>query len=83
MSDLARALLDEIAADPKAIERLRELIGPPRDDGHWIGAHEAAEYLGCKPQRIYNLVNERRVPHARDGSRLLFRRAELDEWVKS
>jgi hypothetical protein len=49
MSDLARALLDEIAADPEAIERLRELIGPRHDDGRWIGVHEAAEHLSCKP----------------------------------
>ena len=27
MSDLARALLDELAADPVALDRLRELVG--------------------------------------------------------
>jgi hypothetical protein len=28
MSDLARALLDELAGDPAALERLRELVAP-------------------------------------------------------
>jgi excisionase family DNA binding protein len=83
MSDLARALLDEIAADPEAIERLRRLLGARHDDGRWIGVHEAAEHLSCRPQRIYDLVHQRRIPHERDGSRLLFRRPELDKWLKS
>jgi excisionase family DNA binding protein len=80
MSDLTRALLDDIACDPSAVERLRAIVGP-RDNGHWIGVREAAEHLGCKPQRIYDLVSQRRIPHERDGSRLLFKRADLDRWL--
>ena len=34
MSDLARALLDELAADPVALERLRELVGVAEDLRH-------------------------------------------------
>jgi excisionase family DNA binding protein len=32
MSDLARALLDELAGDPAAVERLRELVAPVPPD---------------------------------------------------
>ena len=73
---LARALLDEIAADPEAVARLRELadVGPEP----WVGVAEAAAHLACKPQRIYDLVHQRAIPYRKDGSRLLFRLSELD-----
>lgn len=83
MTDLARALLDEIAADPVALEQLRELVGV-HDDGPeaWVGVEQAAAHLGCKPQRIYNLVHDRVIPYRKDGSRLLFRLSELDTWLE-
>ena len=39
---------------------------------------EAAEYLRCKPQRIYDLRSSGRLPRHGDGSRVLIRRADLD-----
>ena len=75
---LARALLDEIAADPEALARLRELTGGDAVEA-WVGVEQAAEHLGCKRQRIYDLVHADRIPHRRDGTRLLFRLSELDE----
>jgi excisionase family DNA binding protein len=81
VSDLARALLEDLAGDPVALKRLRELAG----DGHtaepWVGVERAAEHLGCKRQRIYNLVSDGAIPHRKDGSRLLFRLSELDAWL--
>jgi excisionase family DNA binding protein len=41
----------------------------------------AADFLACKPARIYALVSAKRIPHHRDGSRLLFDRAELRAYV--
>jgi excisionase family DNA binding protein len=82
VSEIARAFLEEIAADSEALAKLRDLIGVEQHhDDAWIGVPEAAAHLGCKPQRIYDLVGQRRIPHAREGSRLLFRRRDLDEWV--
>ncbi len=81
MSELARALLDDLAGDPVALERLRELAGDDRRPEPWVGVQQAAEHLGCKPQRIYDLVHQRAIPHRRDGSRLLFRLSELDAWL--
>jgi excisionase family DNA binding protein len=49
----------------------------------WIGVAEAAEHLHCKPQRIYALVHQGRLRPERDGSRLLFKRSELDVWLQS
>ena len=38
---------------------------------------EAAELLRCRRQRLYDLTSQGRLPCLRDGSRLLFRRADL------
>jgi excisionase family DNA binding protein len=52
------------------------------EDEPWIGVKDAAEHIGAKPQRVYDLVSQERIPHARDGTRLLFRRSELDGYLK-
>jgi excisionase family DNA binding protein len=49
----------------------------------WLDVGEAAEYLRCTRKRIYDLVSQSRLPVHRDGSRLLFRREELDEYVRA
>jgi excisionase family DNA binding protein len=66
---LAEAVANRIAE--------RSLSEPER----WIGVEEAASHLACPKSRIYDLVSARRIPHERDGSRLLFRRSDLDQWV--
>jgi len=46
---------------------------------------EAARHLGCKRQRIYDLVARRQasaIPHRKEGARLLFRLSELDRWIE-
>jgi excisionase family DNA binding protein len=67
------ALADRVAALVAA------RLGPSH--GAWIGVREAADYLACKPQRIYDLVSQGRLPHRRDGRRVLFRRADLDRYL--
>ena len=52
----------------------------------WVGVGEAAAHLGCKPQRIYDLVCRRAssgIPHAKEGGRLLFKLSQLDRWIES
>lgn len=80
MSDLARVLLDEIAGDADALQRLRELVGG-EPAAAWVDVKGAAAHLACKPQRIYDLVHTDRIPHHKEGSRLLFRLTELDDWL--
>jgi excisionase family DNA binding protein len=48
----------------------------------FVGVPEAAEHLGCRPHRIYDLVHQRLIPFHKEGSRLLFRRSELTDWVE-
>ena len=86
MSDhLAEALLDSL--DDLALERLAERMRPhlraePEEDG-FFDVKSAASFLDCPSSRIYALVSARRIPHHRDGSRLLFDRGELRTWVRN
>lgn len=48
----------------------------------WMDVGESAEYLRCKPQRIYDLVSQARLEHRKDGRRLLFRRSWIDEYLE-
>jgi excisionase family DNA binding protein len=54
----------------------------------WIGVEQAAAHLACPKSRIYRLVSQSRdtrranpLPYEKDGSRLLFRRSDLDRWL--
>jgi excisionase family DNA binding protein len=75
-------LVDDIAE--RVALRVAELLAgqlAPADRSPWLDVGEAAEYLRCKPKRIYDLVSQRRIPVHRDGSRVLFRREELDAYL--
>lgn len=80
--DLPAELVEEIAQ--RAAEILAERQPSTAENGSpWLaGASAAADYLGCPASRIYALVNARRIPFEKDGSRLLFDRRELDEYIR-
>jgi excisionase family DNA binding protein len=78
-------LVEEIAARAAAILASQR---PQLPDDTWLDAEAAARYLGYGEdrarrgrQRIYDLVSQRRLRFAKDGSRLLFRRAWLDAYA--
>jgi excisionase family DNA binding protein len=49
----------------------------------WLrGAEQAANYSDCPPSRIYDLVARGQLKHAKDGSRLMFRKEWLDEAIE-
>jgi excisionase family DNA binding protein len=48
----------------------------------WMKPEEAAAYLRCDKQRLYDLVHQDRIPHEKEGGRLLFNRAQLDDYVR-
>ncbi len=83
---LAAALLAEL--DDEALDvladRLLERVAGRLDQTApaWLDVTGAAEHLSCPRSRIYALVSARRIPFHKDGSRSLFDRAELDEWVR-
>ncbi len=71
-------LVEQIAKRAAALVRTLQLVEPES----WLDVPEAAGHLACPTSRIYALVSAGRIPHHRDGSRLLFRRLELDSWVE-
>lgn len=85
-ASLAAALLAEL--DDSALDALADRLTsrvadrvqtrPPA----WLDAPGAAAHLACPVSRVYALVSARRIPFAKDGSRLLFDRGELDAWVR-
>ena len=89
MSSLTTALLAEMSESD--LDQLAELLAPrlaPRltdttTRTGWLDVDQAAEHLACPKSRLYALTSTRRIPHQRDGSRLLFDRNELDEWVRA
>jgi excisionase family DNA binding protein len=88
MSALSAALL--AALDDADLDALAERLAPRLTDRlslvssstAWLTVESAAEHLSCPKSRIYALTSARRIPHHRDGSRVLFDRHELDAWVR-
>ncbi len=76
-------LLDAVAERVAGLvlDRLAAVV--PAASSPWLDVAEAAGYLCCKPRRLHDLVSQGRVPHYREGGRLMFRRDELDEWLTS
>lgn len=66
---------EDVAALAKRIGRHLER---PADGDRLYTAHEAALYLRCDVQRIYDLRRLGKIDVERDGRRLLVRRRELD-----
>jgi excisionase family DNA binding protein len=76
--DLPPELIETIA------QRVAEIL-TEHQNGHepdaYLDVPGAAEFLACPTSRIYSLVSAKRLPVHRDGSRLLFDRAELRAYV--
>ncbi|MEJ7655669.1 MAG: excisionase family DNA-binding protein [Thermoleophilaceae bacterium] len=76
--ELPPELLEHLAERAAGI--VAERLEPESEP--WIGVVEAAEHLDCPRSRVYALASASRIPLERDGSRLLFKRSQLDEWVR-
>lgn len=89
MNTLAASLLAEL--DDDALDQLAKQLAPrlaALGQDHdttsaWLDVNDAAKHIACPRSRLYALVSARRVPHHRDGSRLLFNANELDEFVRA
>jgi excisionase family DNA binding protein len=90
MSDLGRALVDQLGPDDleQLAERLapylRPVDPPPVDDG-WLTTKTAAAYLGMSVNALHKATAERRIPFSQSGpgARCYFRRADLDDWRRA
>ena len=73
-----------LAIPPELVEavahRAADLLAEqrPAEIEPWLNVEQAAEYLACPRSRVYDLRRQGRLPCRKDGSRLLFRRPDLD-----
>jgi excisionase family DNA binding protein len=47
----------------------------------YLTVSEAADFLRCSRQRVYDLLSARRLTRHKDGSRVLISRVELDAYL--
>jgi len=73
--ELVEALAERVA------DLLAERLPAQRGPAPWLDVDGAADYLACKPHRVYDLVAEGRLRCAKDGRRSLFRREWLDDYL--
>lgn len=80
---LAITLPDELVEAIAA--RAAELLATraTEEPAGYLDVAGAADFLACPTSRVYALVSAKRIPHHRDGSRLLFDRAELRDFVNN
>jgi excisionase family DNA binding protein len=67
----------------EAAERVAAVVAAPAEPAPWVGVADAAQHMDAPASRVYALVSAGRIPHERDGSRLLFRRSDLDKWMRN
>jgi excisionase family DNA binding protein len=77
----------EVAFPPEFIEAVAARVAVilaerPTAPEPWVGVEDAAGHLACPRSRIYALVSAGRIPHRKDGARVVFRCSELDEWLE-
>jgi excisionase family DNA binding protein len=61
----------------RAAELVLEELEVSSSVSPFLSVEEAAEFLRCKPQRIYDLRSQGRLSRLADGSRVLVSRDEL------
>jgi len=81
IAELDERTLDELAE--QLAPRLLSLLDAAVQSTGWLDVEQAAAHLVCPKSRLYALVSARRIPFHKDGSRTLFRREELDAWVRN
>jgi len=72
---LAPRLADELA--PRIAEELARRAAP------FVTVDEAAGYLRCGRQRVYDLLSSGRLSRHKDGTRVLVSRMELEAHVNA
>ena len=48
-----------------------------------LSPEEAAKYLGFSVNYLYRLCKEKKIPHVNYGRHIIFRKADLYEWIGS
>jgi hypothetical protein len=79
--NVADELVERIAH--RAAELMAEQSGEPVEEGWLRGAEKIAAYIDSPRSRVYALASARRIPIHHDGSALIARRSDLDQWLRA
>lgn len=52
-------------------------------DDRWLTVEEICEYLSVTNETVYKWIEQQQMPGHRVGRRWMFKKAEVDAWVKS
>jgi excisionase family DNA binding protein len=52
-------------------------------EDRWLSVDEIVEYMGVTRDTIYKWIAEKSMPAHRIGRPWKFKKAELDEWIRS
>jgi excisionase family DNA binding protein len=69
------------AADVLAPMVAARVGAAPAPVSPYLSVAEAADYMRCKPQRVYDLLSARRLSRVKDGARTLLLRDEIDSYL--
>jgi len=84
MIEFTIRLTDEQLA--QIAERVAALLADQQaatGDGWLRGADQIARHIGAPRSRVYALASAGAIPVEKDGSALVARRSELDQWVRA
>ena len=77
-----------VALTPGEVERIArraaELVSAGRTEDRpprYLTVLEAADYLRCSRQRVYDLLSQGALTRLKDGARVLIARAEIDSYL--
>jgi len=59
----------------------RGTINSKSHDVEFMNVTQVAEYLSLAKQTIYALVHKMKIPNYKQGKRLYFKKADIDEWL--
>lgn len=51
-------------------------------DDRYMSVKDCAEYMGYSIGSIYNMVHARKIPHFKNGTKLMFSKKDIDEWMQ-
>jgi excisionase family DNA binding protein len=79
---LSAELIEEIAVRAADLAAAKLCEATVLQRSPYMAVAEAAEMLRCRPQRIYDLLSQRRLSRIKDGRRTLVLRNELEAYLR-
>lgn len=80
--ELPDGVVEAIARRAAELVLERIEIPAPAAGSPWLTTGQAAEYLSCAEQRIYDLRTSGRLTRFKEGGRVMIARSELDLLVR-